>query len=605
MPLASAPDFAVPVHGEGFRLFRTYDHSAFVVVPNHLVVAVDVEGRPSFRLEMVRGERPSLPPEPHGRLYVEFRPAFPQAAALERARDHDPAATVRRVQLSRGRVRFLAGEGVEGWPERLTKAQALVDDGRGRSILDTRLRLKTATAVRHFLKNDLLHVQAIVDADLVGVPPRADVAVTFDPADLVGTLRERDDRRYERLVDVLEEAVSGAGALPVTVDATVASVQRARAAEALASRLYREYGQPASSESGDAWPCVAWRDDVLAGTVTWDLSQEIIAPRPVTLTVDPLQAAREVVEVDGLDVVSPTIVVPSIKSGQHRVEVVGNLPSRRDGVIEAGVELEVPAAPPFRPQTQHHAVVLTPPQDRGQATFRFSPIESPKVQVSTYVILRTEEGIERYRSSAWTSEDDRLLLPPSAFPGTFVAIEAGRGLLRMAHVHVACTYRVGDVEEEAHVELTLDVPESAIVLPPDAEARELSVRAVPHGLGDASAESPQRQLHVEGLPTDVGVIDLHHFPEYGPHTIRVEASVADGELMALDIRPEGRPDQVSTLHFTSSKTSRTWSWTAASPFQAGYEYRMHDAPDGVGWTLVASPFEDLALQRQPRDSVGG
>ena len=593
MPAASAPDFAVVVPGEGFRLYRAYGGGGYVVVPDMLDVSPGREARPGLRLEMIRGELPSQPPEPHGRLQIEFQPAFPRAKALRRARQHDARATIRPASLSQARVRFRVGREVSEWPKHLAGVHDLVDDGRGRCVLDVRLTLDDATAVRRFLEADRLSVDAVLDADVHGVPPRADLSVTFDPGELIGVLRDSSMTRYDDLTSIFEDALPGNENVPITLSERPA---RGRDyAEAVVARLYREYGRRASAGDDDRTR-VAWADAVPSGRVTWDLSEAIVTPRPVTLTVDPFEAARQVVDRRGIDAVSPTVVVPALQSGQHRVSVIANLPAHRPAVVEAGVELEAPARPPFRLQTQHRAVVLTPPDDRGEADFRFSPLEDPVVQVQPYVMLRESGGIRRYETDAWSTGVDRLKLRPSDFPGTFLPLKAGTSLLRIATLHVAVRYRQAGVAAEAEIRLTHDAPEAAVALPPETELHDLVVRARPREEGAGEPAATARELRVEGVPVDVGSIDLTLFPEYGPHTIRIECPVESGDLFALDIRPEGSPEHTSVLHFTEGRPSREWSWTAESPFRAGYEYRPHDVPDGIGWTRVASPFQDLVLQ---------
>jgi len=596
MPAATVPDFAAIVPGESFDLYRTYSGGAYVVVPDHLEVASRSDGRPGLCLEMVRGERPSLPPEPHGRLWIRFQPAFPREEALARARQNDPRATVRLARVSRARVRFRVGSEVKQWPEHLTGVHDLIDDGRGQFILDVLLSLDDATAVRRFLEADRLSVDAVLDADVNGVPPRVGVSVTFDPAELIGALKERGVDRYNAIRSALRESLFGGTPLPLSVRADLPPAQRNDYAAAVTARLYRQYGQPLGATDTDEQPRVAWDDAVPSGHVTWDLSESIVAPLPFTFTADPFAAARQEVEERGIDAVSPTRIAPSLESGQHRVSVIANLPALRPSVIEAGVELEVPAKPPFRLQTQHRVVVFTPPDDRGNAVFRFSPLDEPEVQVRPYLMIRREGGAHRYAAEPWSTDADRLQVRPSDFPGTFLPIEAGASLLRIAEVAVACRYRQAGVDADAEVRLTPDAPESAMTLPPGSEVKDLVVRIRPREDLPGSSIAERQEVRVEGVPADIGLIDLSLFPEYGPHTIRVSCPVSSGGLFALDIRPEGRADEGSVLHFTEGRSSREWSWVAESPFRPGYEYRSHDAPDGIGWTHVASPFQDLVLQ---------
>src|SRR5438128_1120940 len=93
MSLQGLPDFRSPLGTGALQVFYTYEGTgSHVIFPSALEVAPDDQGRPDFRLELVRGASPLLPPKPYGVLSLGLGPKYPmdEALALVRA-EHQEA----------------------------------------------------------------------------------------------------------------------------------------------------------------------------------------------------------------------------------------------------------------------------------------------------------------------------------------------------------------------------------------------------------------------------------------------------------------------------------------------------------------------------------
>jgi hypothetical protein len=98
-------------------------------------------------------------------------------------------------------------------------------------------------------------------------------------------------------------------------------------------------------------------------------------------------------------------------------------------------------------------------------------------------------------------------------------------------------------------------------------------------------------------------LDLASFREFGPHRVRVECDFGEGasRLLAIDLVAEGgegSPGAVQTIALTPAARSKEWGYFAASPFRAGYRFRIHAASGDTPapWSEVQSAGAPLLLK---------
>jgi hypothetical protein len=93
-------------------------------------------------------------------------------------------------------------------------------------------------------------------------------------------------------------------------------------------------------------------------------------------------------------------------------------------------------------------------------------------------------------------------------------------------------------------------------------------------------------------------LDLPLFREVGSHTVQIDVAFSNGlSLVAVELKPEAASDRDAVVvSFTSSATTRSWTWLASSPFTPGFRYRVFTTGTTPAlWSDPQSPFDALHL----------
>lgn len=606
--LAGLPDWGAPLGG-GVPAFAAYAAAgSAVVLPDTLAVAARPDGTPAFDLALVRWTDAGGGLGSYGALALEVAAHHPLEEALALARGAAAGATVAPAALAGGFAGLLpAGSGLD-LPADLLAPAPLAWSGATAARWNLRLSATAADLLAGGLGDRGGHgdraallLTARVEAEILGVAPRLPLRVRFDAAALLAALLPQGARRIAR-GDLLPPLARPAG-LPLAVEGELAVSDAPRFAEAMAGRLCARFGRLAPEG-------VVEFDLPAAGlALLWDLAEPAATPLSWRLELDPLAAAREVVARAGLDAVVRRVTVPPLAAGFAEVGVAANLPALRPGVLALGVTLRVPPRPPFRLQEVVQTLDLAPPDDGGRISFRLSPGEPLAYTATPWAVVETARGAERLAAAPMAREGAWLSLAPTDFPLTWVGVSASPALLALAGtagIAGTLSYRQGAAAAERPFELTAPgSPAVALALPPDAEDARLTFTARPAGGGSPLALGP--------LPARTTALGLASFPGYGPHRVTVRASFpAPGGLLAVDLLPEGveeTPQTVASLALTPAAPEKEWGYVAASPFAAGYRYRIHagsssgsDTDAGAPaapWSPVQSPFVPLELQGGP------
>jgi hypothetical protein len=600
------PDFQRPIRAEGCEILYPYEGmGAHTLLPDRLEVAERGDGRPDFSLELVRGENPLLPPAPYGVLDLRLRPRYRIDEALRALRDRHPSRMISRASFSAGFLRLRPLGDATDVPADLLEPVPLSWNGLGVARWILRLSPDGITLLTRSLQSELLALAAAAEVELFGVSPRLPLQVHFDPRSLLEMMLARADaQRRIAWADLVALFRRDPASLSIGLVGAADGVDRDELAGALADRVRLRFGAFIPSPREDAGPYVrlASADEIGRGRVEWDLAQPVAVPRVLMLALDPLESARELVARAGLDAVMRETVVPPIPTGVLPVLISANLPDRRVGLLAVGVEIRAPARPPHRVQAVVESAELTPPEDAATVRLRLSPAEPPEYTFSTFVVVRDGSGIERLDGEPRPHRGPRLDLSPDMFSVEFVLVEAGRPLLEQASVQGICRRSDRGTAVSQPFELTLARPAIALALPRGTTGATLEVEA---RLSDGS-----RSLELGPLPAQNLQLDLHSFPEYGPHRIEIVCVFDDDRpLVAIDLLPEGRPEapeEITALHFTPAQPRREWNWLAPSPFRAGYRYRPHLGPEEppASWSAVRSPFEDLEISARATGGGG-
>jgi hypothetical protein len=330
------------------------------------------------------------------------------------------------------------------------------------------------------------------------------------------------------------------------------------------------------------------------GRFRWDLSEPMRALRPLVLFLHPLEAAQKLVRDAGIEAVCQRAKVPQLQTGVHAVTVVANLPAQPAGAHFVGVQLEAPPKKPFRPQPQVQTVELKAPGFEGTVLLRLSPKELLDYQYQTYVVQEFNGQVRRWDGAARPYQEARLLLSPDDFPVTFIVIKLTPSLARVASsVTGRLCYKLPQAEDSVTVPFAFGAGHDCLTLaiPNDSEEATLTF--------DMVSPDGGQTLHTGPVPARHLTLDLHAFPQYGPHIVEIDCEFPKGvAVFAIDLRAEKQPETaITVLHFTPNQPKKTWSWNAESPFQPGFVYRKHAlAGETAAWSEVQGPFKALHLR---------
>lgn len=589
------PDFNQPTQQDNFQIFYPYGNvGSYMVMPNQLEIAEQSDGHPDFTLKLVRGQNPTLPPQPHGIVDFRLQPRYPISAALTLLRERHPNAVVEPATFSSGFLQLRPRTVATDVPEDIYTPIPLAWNGLTNVRCSLKLSDITAIFLKKALASNAFQLLAYAEMELVGVAPRIPVRVRFDPevllSELVALGNAQQQIACEEIFNFFNRDPKH---LPLKVEGSFTSL--IKFAEVMTDWIRARFGIFIPSPLADERPYIALNTEV-SGSFEWDLSEPLQAYRTVTLTLNPLEAARQLVQNQGIDAIFQEISVPSIPTGMLPVEISANLPNQQLDVLEFGVTLHAAPFPPLRPQAIVQSAILSPPENKAKLLLLFSPIEEPKYTFSTFVVLQdADKGFNRIRQLEGVEiphTGDRLYLRSDHFPVNFIPIEAAQSLLALATLQGICRWQEERVTITRSFELNQDQPAIALAL--SKEATDATLEIIAHSLIDL------KTLQIASFPAKSCKLDLYSFPEYGSHKISVECEfVDDTPLYAIDLLPEEQAEtEASVLFFTPSESRKEWSWLAKSPFQAGYRYRPHhdSGATSSNWSPIQSPFASLKLR---------
>lgn len=594
MPVTGDIDFGRPLVEQGMTIFRSFERNGhYRLLPQGLAIATGENKRPDFLLELVRGQSPLLPPAPYGVIDFRVQPQYRIDDALVMLRKQQPKAMLEETAFVSGFLRLATLSDIVNAAPELFKPVPLVWNGLDGARFVLRLPLNQALLLKNALIAEALPLTAIAEMFISGVSPRVPITVRFDPAVLMGKVAALENSEQLPWQDLVQFFRRDVELLPLEIVGDKKNLDADEFAHALADRVAQRYGIfiPAPKNDGQACLRLQTLEKINKGSFEWDLSQPITVTRPLVLTFNPLDVARQLIRDNGQDSVIRDTTVPPLRIGTIHVTISANLPSERLGVLSLGVTISAPPRPPARPQAIIETVEFVAPKDSATALLRLSPAEKPHYTFKTFVVM--EDGMKRHEGQELPHSGDYLGLQPAHFPLTFVPVEAASDLLEIANVGVVCTVSKNGSQFKQEFELTSDRSAVVVALLKEETAAALEI--------EARSKDGRGILQLHSLPAAPLRLALRSFPEYGPHQIEIECVFKnDLKLVAIDLLPEqsiDSPTAITTMHFTPAITKREWNWFAKSPFYPGYKYRLHETPEraATAWSPTQLPFEPLVI----------
>lgn len=598
MSTQGLPDFARPIVAEAAHIFYPYEGvGPFLLTPDRLEVASRPDNTPDFALDIIRGRTPLLPPQPYGVLDFRLQAHYRTEESLGIVREHQSAATIAPTAFRSGFLHLQAGTPTEEIPAELLHPIALAWNGLGNTRSTMRLSLDGAVLLRRALQNATLLLVAVCELELIGVSPRLPLTVSFDPPVFLQALQALANQQGAVGLEALEAFFRQDQAeLPLTFHGAAPADDQGRQdfAETMVDHVRQRFGSFVPSPAADMAPYIALNDaDLGSGRFVWDLGVPLVAARTVTLQLQPLAAAQQLVQERGLDAVVHERVVPPVPRGTLSVAVSANLPKAREGVYSLGVDLYAAPRMPQRPQARVATVEFEAPQDATTATLALSPGEPAEYTYTTFAVVRDAGGIERLQGEEIAHTGDVLNLTTEDFPLEFVAIAGAPALLELAVLEGTLRRMDGEQKVEQPFKLSLEQPELVLALPLGTKGAMIEITA--------RERAGTGELRLEPMPAQDLWLDTWSFREYGPQQIEIECLfAADSATFAIELLPESAEETgaSSVLSFHSGQTVRRWTYFAGSPFRGGYRFRPYRSHSQLllPWSKVRPPFERLVLQ---------
>ena len=167
-----------------------------------------------------------------------------------------------------------------------------------------RLGSAAGAVIEGALKGEVLGLLAWAEMEMEGVAPRVPVKVTFDPADLLNALAGAAANPSAPVLtrDQLEEFFEqDLNKLPLRFDGPLEEASRRDFVEAMADFVRVRYGDFVASQRSPVEFSISLRmEEASRGQVSWDLSEPFLAPRALIASLDPFDAARQLVKSEGI-----------------------------------------------------------------------------------------------------------------------------------------------------------------------------------------------------------------------------------------------------------------------------------------------------------------
>lgn len=565
--LEELPDFQTTLSAGAAQVFAPYAAGAFAVLPAVVAVA-QANGRPMLSLTLV-----SQPDHPgvagnYAVLDIALEQQVPLDAALATARGVRADATVAPATIELGFARL-----TPAGPEVTLPVDMMMPGPLGWIAAGARWtqRLDASTGV--LLKNALLQgtllLRARLEFTVRGVAPRLAVATSFVPTTLIPALLGSGStigvpQLLARLADP---------SLPLEVTGG----SRVTAAQALCDRILAAWGSFVPAAGADDPPCFAFPGPLPVSRMDWDLRVPAEGLRGFVLPLAPLAPAREIASS-----LVHEISIPPLDLGFRDIVVSANLPPNRAGLPAVGVRISLPPAPPDRPSGIDASAVFAPPDDTARISIRLGPDEPLAYAATTFAIVAAGASVQQLEGPGRTVQGPFLRLQPADFPLAFAHVTASERLLAQATVTGALSYAHGAGQAVQPIALRPGATEVSLAAPAAAADAAVTLTAVAAD-GTKVALSPQKPGIIR--------LDLGSFPGYGPHRIAISAPLpADATPLLLEFESEDGVSQ-GTAMLTPALPTAAWGYVAASPFRAGFRFRVKDGT----WSGVLAPRSALAL----------
>ncbi len=588
---AGRPDWHAPTHVAGRQALAVFEQPGHFRIAPVRLSAFARDREPPLRLDVYQQDRGDAGLERFSLLSIAFAAEFDLDPVRSGLLESAERTQVEPLAVQRGWLRLTSANALD-LPDALHALQPL--DALNIGSLGMTLRMDS-TATDLFvaaLQRGLMTIGADAWISVRGVAERMPLKVAFDPSSLLGAVRAAAQGGTAIALDTLRTQLAAA---PQTFGFdglfALSQAQRTQAADALIDRCCARFASPQPDLGTDSAGVRIVFDPALmpAGTISWDLSEPVLAPRMLGLVADPLGPLRELPAAQWEETAIRRHDVRALQSGWHAIAVTQNLPTRRIGVLRAQVELSAPPQPPARAFTAKATVRLDSTREPAFADLRLSPAEPLKYRWKTSLFVLVGGRGELIEGPQHESDREHLLIGPDDFGVRFVTVEAEPAFLREARIKIECSGRRGDRPWSIRGMIDTAAPDIALAIPLDVVDAQIHAIALALA-GDA-------ECTMAPVPASNLRLDAFSFEGSGRRDLAIECVFDDDKPQALiELVAEGReeePERLQSVRLTPLVAATAWSWVALSPFRSGYRWRWLGRDI---WSEVRDPADALKLR---------
>ncbi|HTE24169.1 hypothetical protein [Flavitalea sp.] len=579
---------------EEMRVYYGYESNEVFVLPDSLGIAVNGSGKPDFSITLVKAMHDLSPVSLYGTLDLQLSLNYPLEKAVSTMRLGGYTTSVIPATCSGGYLSLVPVNNTLEFPSELQSTISSNWNPVGPTKYLFRLEATTASLMKESLRNGSLLFKAIALLECKGLSPRLPLLVGFSPAEVLNQLHA-SVADANGAVDPNEVRMffnRDASLLPITITGDRKDEIPGLFAEAISDRILKRFGKPAFPTDKSDKDLVQLGTSVEAGTglFEWDLSEVIEVKRLVRVNLNPAEAVQLLSNQEGgIESSIKETLVPRLQTGFKYLNVSAILPDHRPNVLKAGVQIDVPPNVPLRMQAISETVNFAAPGDSSDIVLRYSPVETLNYNYRPFMLVQSINGVRKIAGSPGTANKARLLLNSDHFKAKIITIQAASDLLEIASLNVV----FGDETSIATMAYTIDNtnPILSVCIPEDEALPGMQISAISITSGAIASLPDQPAVSMR--------VGLHHFKEYGFHSVKVCCNFSNGSSpVKIELMPDGTTDdlQPTLLFFTPTGNCKDFGYFTESPFLYTYKYRFKKDDNTNGeWFPMQSPWVPLIL----------
>jgi hypothetical protein len=580
---------------EEVRVYYGFESNEVYVLPDSLGLATNGSGKPDLTVTLVKSKQALSPVSLYGTLDLQLSLTYPIEQAVTAMRKGGLTAAVIPASCSGGYLSIVPVNNTSEFPAELQSTVSANWNPVGPTKYLFRLEASSASLMKESLRNGSLLFKAIAILEYTGLTPRLPLMVRFSAAELLkqlnGSVADKDgsiDANGLRMFFNREVSL-----LPLTITGERKDEMPGVFADGMSDRVLARFAKPALplDKSDKELFTLSGSPEAGPDIIDWDLSEPVEVKRLIRVALNPVEAAKLLAgQEGGIESSLKETLVPALQTGFKCLNVSAILPAYRPNVIKAGVQIDAPPNVPVRMQAISETVNFIAPVDSSDIVLRYSPTETLNYNYRPFILVKGINGTRKIQGMPGKATNYRLLLNSDHFNVNFLTIKAASDLLEIASLRVS----FGEDTSSETIENIVDKehPLLSVCFPADEPLpAKMQIIATSNITGAVVSLPVQPAISMR--------VGLHHFREYGFHSVKVCCNFRNGSNpVKIEMMPEAKTGdrEPTLLFFTPARNCKDFGYFVDSPFIYTYKYRFkRDDDTNSEWISMQSPWVPLML----------